>query len=156
MGKWESDSKTFLSKLFIPRKIIQSAEKKSDHCFTLYGHYFNWNYIKHFNNCYQLVTCEWYAKFPQVWRTISTSKTKLSETYVLYSYMILSVTVAMLNTLIKPNDNYREPHNRNILVFLHSQGIVSKVTLKLQPTWSYAFFICWFFNSQKQSPRGVL
>ena len=37
------------------------------------------NYIKHLNNCYQLVTWEWYSKFPYAWRIISTSKTKLSE-----------------------------------------------------------------------------
>ena len=34
--------KTFFNKLFIPKRIIQTAEKKtSSYCFTLYGHYFD-------------------------------------------------------------------------------------------------------------------
>ena len=83
------------------------------------------NYIKHLNNCYQLVTWEWYSKFPYAWRIISTSKTKLSENYVLCWFIILSVTATMLNTLVKPNDiKEREP--RNILVSHHSQGYVLK------------------------------
>ena len=36
--------KTFLNKVFIPKRIIQTAEKKQVtivHCFTLYGHDFD-------------------------------------------------------------------------------------------------------------------
>ena len=54
--------------------------------------------------------------------------------------MILSVTAAMLNTLVKPNDIIeREP--RNILVSHHSQGNVLKITLKLQPYMITCFFV---------------
>ena len=30
--------KTFLNKVFIPKQIFQTPEKKSGHCFTLHGH----------------------------------------------------------------------------------------------------------------------
>ena len=70
---------------------------------------------------------------------ISTSKTKLCENYVLYSYISFSVTAAMLNTLVKSDIIEREP--RNILVFHHSQGKLSKITLKLQPCMIICFFL---------------
>ena len=73
------------------------------------------NYMTYLNNCYSLVTWEWYSKFPYVWRTISPSKTKLKENYVLYCYIILSVAAAMVNTLVKTNDII-ERGPRNILV----------------------------------------
>ena len=62
------------------------------------------NHIKHLNNCYQLATREWYSKLLYTWRITSTSKTKLSENYILCSYIILTATAAMLNTLVKPNN----------------------------------------------------
>ena len=37
------------------------------------------NYIKHLNNCYQLVTWEWYLKFSYAWKIISTSKDKIKR-----------------------------------------------------------------------------
>ena len=54
--------------------------------------------------------------------------------------MILSVTGAMLNTLVKPNDII-EHEPRNILVSHHSQGNVLKITLKLQPYMITCFFV---------------
>ena len=40
---------------------------------------FKSNYIKHINNCYQLVTWEWYLKFSYAWKIISTSKDKIKR-----------------------------------------------------------------------------
>ena len=60
--------------------------------------------------------------------------TKLSENYVLYKYIILSLTTAMLNTLVKPN-MVIECKPRKIFLSPHSQGIVSS----LSRTLSYAF-----------------
>ena len=63
----------------------------------------------------------------------STLKTKLSEN-------VTAATAAMLMILVKPNDIIeREP--RNILVFHHSQGNVSKITLKLQTYIIICFFV---------------
>ena len=45
----------------------------------------------------------------------------------------------MLNTLVKSDIIEREP--RNILVFHHSQGKLSKITLKLQPCMIICFFL---------------
>ena len=56
--------------------------------------------------------------------------------------MILSVTAAMLNALVKPNDII-EHEPWNLLVSHHSQGNVLKITLKLQP-----YMITWFFVKQ--------
>ena len=41
----------------------------------------------------------------------------------MYMHIILSVTAAMLNTLVKPNDII-ECEPRNVLVFLQSHGNV--------------------------------
>ena len=60
------------------------------------------NYIEHLNNCYKLVTWEWYSKFTHAWKIISTSKTKLSGNYVL-CFLLIYVTAAMLNTLVTQN-----------------------------------------------------
>ena len=45
-------------------------------------------------------------------------------------YINISVTAAMLETLVKPN-NTRECEPPNIWVFVHSQENVSKVTFRL-------------------------
>ena len=78
--------KTFLNKVFIPKRIVQTAEKKPLFYFIWVWSRLNLstNYIEHLSNCYQLVTWEWYSKFPHAWKIISISKTKLSENYILY------------------------------------------------------------------------
>ena len=59
-------------------------------------------------------------------------KVSLSENCVFNYYIILSVTAAMPNTSIKPND-ITESEPQIIWVSHHSQGNVLKITLKLQP-----------------------
>ena len=59
-------------------------------------------------------------------------KVSLSENCVFNYYIILSVTAAMLNTSIKPND-ITESEPQIIWVSHHSQGNALKITLKLQP-----------------------
>ena len=116
--------KTFLNKVFIPKRIIQTAEKKQVTIVLPYMGMISTELKVKLRKTFKqlLPACELRVIF----------KVSLSENCVFNYYIILSVTAAMLNTSIKPND-ITESEPQIILVSHHSQGNVLKITLKLQP-----------------------
>ena len=116
--------KTFLNKVFIPKRIIQTAEKKQVTIVLPYMGMISTELKVKLRKTFKqlLPACELRVIF----------KVSLSENCVFNYYIILSVTAAMLNTSIKPND-ITESEPQIIWVSHHSQGNVLKITLKLQP-----------------------
>ena len=124
--------KTFLNKVFIPKRIIQTAEKKQVTIVLPYmGMISTELKVKLHKTFKQLLpACELRVIF----------KVSLSENCVFNYYIILSVTATMLNTSIKPND-IMERESRIVLVSHHSQGNVLKITLKFQPYMITCFLV---------------
>ena len=124
--------KTFLNKVFIPKRIIQTAEKKQVTIVLPYMGMISTELKVKLRKTFKqlLPACELRVIF----------KVSLSENCVFNYYIILSVTATMLNTSIKPND-IMERESRIVLVSHHSQGNVLKITLKFQPYMITCFLV---------------